>query len=208
MHKLGPISVRTRAELRHVRLVAARADVDTSALGSDGSLQSFGRTSHLLKFLPGLQLDVLTILGFYIYDESYDALNDLVRQCNGWKELRYIHHDSSLIYYAWKSSLGFTDFENGHVSHWYIRRPQQLQWKTDMEERDGHRSRPTVTGYRKTTTTEPPAVLLQPQKRTTVLQARVREHMYSPREKCLKDSEISERKSWSLSGEEVMVTTQ
>ncbi|KPM37950.1 hypothetical protein AK830_g8629 [Neonectria ditissima] len=57
----------------------------------------YHRLLSVLKLLPGLRLDRLTVLGFPIPFLSYAILNQLVLASNGWKELRYISHDSTFL---------------------------------------------------------------------------------------------------------------
>ncbi|KAF8860072.1 hypothetical protein BDZ45DRAFT_741676 [Acephala macrosclerotiorum] len=79
----------------------------------------------LLKLLPGLRLDTLTVLGSKFPGVSqgmidYDALRDLVHYGNGWKELQYITKDSTML------------------------------GNEDLLRRDGAESKATVTIYRAT----------------------------------------------------------
>ncbi|KAK3317353.1 hypothetical protein B0T19DRAFT_479447 [Cercophora scortea] len=100
------------------------------------------RPVSVLKLLPGLRLDVLTVLGGHGSDVNYDALSGLIADGSGWKELRYISCSSAM--------LGFSLFDIMGDRSRYHRKPQPLYWQCMMEDRDGLALKPSVTIYRAT----------------------------------------------------------
>ncbi|EEU33633.1 uncharacterized protein NECHADRAFT_19117, partial [Fusarium vanettenii 77-13-4] len=93
-----------------------------------------------LRLLPGLRLDILTVLGLRTKEVSYDTLNSLIRESCGWKELQYISHSSEV--------LGFAKLERLHFGDESI-----------LEDRDGALSRPPVAIYRSTVSDCPGSVI-------------------------------------------------
>ncbi|KAF5120462.1 hypothetical protein E5D57_013816 [Metarhizium anisopliae] len=77
------------------------------------------RLVHILKLLPGLQLDTFTVLNMYGESVSYDVLNTLIKYGEGWKELRFISHGSSLLGYAQPPDI----FNDEHFNERYQRKP-------------------------------------------------------------------------------------
>lgn len=161
LQKLGNISDTLRGEVRRVRVSG-----HTLMLSFEDD-DVYYRTAQALKLLPGLKLDVLTILGDKLPSVSYQTLDMLIRHSHGWKELRCISHSSEFLGY--KDNMmyfGPSDPMNGL----YMRQPQPSDWQLALERCDGTASKPSVTVYRSKEATAPCAVL-QPAKRTIFSQA-------------------------------------
>jgi hypothetical protein len=101
--------------------------------------------ASVLKLVPQLQLDTLTVLGTcsksFEGDTArgfYETLNDLVALGNGWNELHYVHSDSYLLSFP----------ENGVLWRPYLRKPQPDAWRQALYRRDGPDSGASVTIYR------------------------------------------------------------
>ena len=102
------------------------------------------RPSQALKFVPGLNLDRLTVLGTRGERARYYALDMLIRASDGWKELHYLSHNSLMLGFSTRSALG-DDYLNK-----YSRKPQPAKWQAIMNKRDGKYTNPSVTVYHAT----------------------------------------------------------
>ncbi|KAJ7807620.1 hypothetical protein B0H14DRAFT_2609520 [Mycena olivaceomarginata] len=145
LDKLTTIPAATRALIRHARVFGDPVDVYWNH-----RKVSF-RTSQVLKLLPELALDRLTILGSQNPPFGYDTLNMLVRHGAGWKELYYLAPHSFL--------LSYEHYPQDHPR--YLRMPQPGCWQRVIEERDGTTSGASVVIYL-ATSRHPCSVLLQP----------------------------------------------
>ncbi|KAF9870696.1 hypothetical protein CkaCkLH20_11798 [Colletotrichum karsti] len=139
----------------------------------------FYQLPSVLKILPGLKLDTLTVLGPRSPAISYCTLTGLITESDGWRELRFITHSSSL--------LGFnrpfaTDMVHPHsrqlqghtymvfpndweyVADYYTRRPQPITWRAMLRLRDGESTNPEVDVYR-SVIAESPGSVTDPSKR-------------------------------------------
>ncbi|KAJ7364590.1 hypothetical protein DFH08DRAFT_950162 [Mycena albidolilacea] len=154
LDKLTIIPNATRALIRHARVFG-----DPVKIYWNYGDVSF-RTAQVLKLLPELALDRLTILGPQNPVGCYDTLDMLVRHGAGWKELYYLAHDSTFLAYEhdW-----FQDQRR------YLRMPQPGCWQRAIEERDGATSGASVVIYR-ATSPHPCSVLLQPATRAPFAQ--------------------------------------
>jgi hypothetical protein len=92
-----------------------------------------------------LQLNTITILNLYGGPVSYDVLNTLIKYGDGWKALRFIAQESTLLGYA--QPPGFHD---AHYIERYQRKPEPAHWLSVMERRDGIETEPAVLIYRST----------------------------------------------------------
>lgn len=152
LQKLANISESLRGEIRHVRVSGQ------PLMLSFKEDDIHHRTAQVLKLLPGLKLDVLTILGDKQPDVSYQTLNMLIRHSNGWKELRYISHSSEFL--GFKDELMLFLPSNHALAHLCYRQPQPFDWQSGLERRDGQASRPFVTIHRSKEANVPQAILL------------------------------------------------
>lgn len=98
-----------------------------------------------LKFLPSLKLDRLTVLAGHSSAAAYESLDDLVSSGQGWKELCFISHDSTML--GWR-------LDQPSPFNWLLgakRRPRSSQpshWQSDLDYRDGADSGASVKIYR------------------------------------------------------------
>jgi hypothetical protein len=161
LNKLAIIPITTRKQIRHVRvsgepLVISWEDDDV-----------YYRTAQVLKLLPGLELDTLTILGTRGASIAYHTLNMLVRYSDGWKELHYLSHTSEFLGY--KDDMPVLGLPDPMIDQ-YLRQPQPTEWQSVLEQRDGQASNPSVVLYRASVPAMPGAVL-QPGTRKPFTQA-------------------------------------
>ena len=149
----------TRAQIRRVRVGARKLE-----LGFPGSkFRACYGLASTLKLVPGLNLDVLTVLGSSGGDgdglrHDYETLDGLVREGSGWRELRFISKSSALLGYAnvVPSFLALDEDDGGggggggagarECRFW--RKPQPAHWRGVMNERDGEVAEPSVMVYR------------------------------------------------------------
>ncbi|KAI1326515.1 hypothetical protein F5Y16DRAFT_421820 [Xylariaceae sp. FL0255] len=134
MDKLAALPSSKMSKIRHIRL---RGDMVTLYGDRDNFFYSYALVS-VLKLLPSLNLDTLTVL---TEDGDYSEVNRLVLFGQSWKELRYISRCSSIL----GGPFHFT--EHGY---WWRRRVQPSHWIGILNSRDGIHSHPSVTIYRST----------------------------------------------------------
>ena len=92
-----------------------------------------------LRFIPSLQLDVLTVLESSMAPlYQHHVIDTLIKHSSGWKELRYIGQSSMVLAYA-QNSIGRCHDEVGTT--------QPSNWQRAMIDRDGD-SQPSVVIYR------------------------------------------------------------
>ncbi|EED17403.1 conserved hypothetical protein [Talaromyces stipitatus ATCC 10500] len=136
LDKLSELPSTTLSQIRYIRV------------GDDDDV--YYRLVWVLKLLPDLCLDTLSVLGMSNGDIAYDTLSGLVKYGNGWKELRYITPNSEM--------LGFKRLDL-FMADPYWRQPQPSTWNDILIQRDGLDSRASVTIYRSTQSGTPGAVL-------------------------------------------------
>ncbi|KAL7800322.1 hypothetical protein V8C37DRAFT_364871 [Trichoderma ceciliae] len=140
LDKLSKIPLETRSMIRHVRVSGQPLVI----MFMDDDI--YYRTYQVLKLLPGLKIDRLTVLSYKVAEVAYETLDFLVKYSDGWKELHYISQTSAFI--AYKRNLftwgGDPDRDR------YLREPQPAGWQRDLEDRDGSKSGASVTIYRST----------------------------------------------------------
>jgi hypothetical protein len=141
LDRLAGIPIDVRGQIRHMRLtddllvvVKSEGDVDEHQL--------IYRTAQVLKLLPGLKLDTLTVYGMISPEDSFATLDMLVRYSDGWKELRFISSTTAIL-----------GFQYQPISNQPLRQPQPSDWQNALEQRDGQASRPSAMVYRSTDTT-------------------------------------------------------
>jgi hypothetical protein len=132
LDKLAGIPIAVRGQIRHVRIADEPLILLKYERDSDDELEY--RTAQVLRLLPGLKLDTLTVDG-----GDYATLDVLVRYSDGWKELRFISPNSRFL---GRESGPSTDPSDP------LRQPQPSDWQNALEQRDGQASRPSVVVYR------------------------------------------------------------
>lgn len=126
LDKLTALDSQILSKLRHMRYSERRLAVELRA--RNGNPVGFAyRLAHILKLLPGLCLDTLTVFGHMLERSRYSELDELINHSNGWKELCYVSHDSAM--------LGFTNSDSW--LHLQQRAPQPSTWTQALTNRDG-----------------------------------------------------------------------
>jgi hypothetical protein len=138
LNKLTGLSIDTLSQIRHIRVTGTHV-----RLPGPGYSETFYPLVSTLKILPGLQLDQLTVLDGMPERFSYDVLNRLIVEGNGWKTLRYICEGSRMLGFAY-----LTSDTSPEARPRYSRKLQPMHWQIVMESRDGVASNPSVTIYR------------------------------------------------------------
>jgi hypothetical protein len=90
LKKFSGIPTALLKQIRHVRVLGDVIELTPSE-------EYYYCTARILRLLPGLELDRLTVLGARDPVLSYETLNMLVRYSDGWKELYYLAHNSKLL---------------------------------------------------------------------------------------------------------------
>ncbi|KAL2023280.1 hypothetical protein VTK56DRAFT_3018 [Thermocarpiscus australiensis] len=129
LDRLTTLTPAVLSTVRHVRVRGGNL-----MLRYQGNRFVLYRLPSLLKLLPGLRLETLTVFGCDATCTSYETLDDLIQESSGWKELRYVHHSALL---AFPESRPFRR-----------RKPQPWHWQRVLEDRDGSLSKPSVVIYR------------------------------------------------------------
>lgn len=140
--KLSALPTATLSKIRHLRVREENVYLDFD-------IQTYiADVAHLLKLLPGLQLDTLAVLASPDCEPSvhYRALNALIHYSDGWKELRFIYRCSTLFGY----SHDYDIYASASYNEQSQRKPQPTHWMSVMRHRDGIDSHPSVTIYRST----------------------------------------------------------
>jgi hypothetical protein len=93
LDKLSQLSLTTLSQIRHIHtrghtLMLTPPDSDDDV---------YYRLVWALKLLPSLQLEALTVLGQSDGLMDYDTLGGLIEHGDGWRELRYITRDSTML---------------------------------------------------------------------------------------------------------------
>lgn len=136
---LTELPTKTIAAIRHIRVNGRPFMLSLP----DGDV--YYRLAWVMKLVPHLQLNTLTVLGGCATNIAggsaqvdYDTLDDLIAHGTGWKELHYITPNSMF--------LGFHKTErNGKT---YLRKPQPHTWISALYERDGSDSGASLIIYR------------------------------------------------------------
>ena len=137
LDKLSTLPSTTLSQIRHVRtggrplMLRPIGDIDDVSY----------RLVWVLKLLRGLRLDKLTVLGPSSGGMAYDTLDGLIRYGNGWRELRFITPNSTMI--------ALPEFEMS-MGYGYRRKRQPGTWDEVVRQRDGASSGASITVYRST----------------------------------------------------------
>ncbi|RDL33122.1 uncharacterized protein BP5553_08561 [Venustampulla echinocandica] len=98
------------------------------------------RLVWLLKLLPALHLDDLTVIGPIDGKIAYDTLQGLIQYGNGWRTLRFISQHWSVLSFSIKADI------YGAEPHWRSPKPSTPEEKI-IHQRDGAQSGASVTTY-------------------------------------------------------------
>ena len=126
--------------LEQVRYVQTRGD--SPMIWSERvNQETFCPFAYILKLIPKLRLERLTVHGCNHAEIMYEAIDSLVKHGNGWRELHFITPDSL--------ALAFPSHERSkEVPFW--RKPQPGFWNEELLRRDGPDSGASVKIYRST----------------------------------------------------------
>ncbi|TGJ85810.1 hypothetical protein E0Z10_g2956 [Xylaria hypoxylon] len=129
--KLSALPLDAVAEIRHVRVCDIPHEKSLILLDQP--------VFTVLKQLPCLQLDRLTVLGGDDARGAYRTIEYLVVDGSGWKELHYISKNSAVLSESIRPSTDHT-----------LLRLQPSRWQQKLEDRDGALAKPLVTIYKST----------------------------------------------------------
>ncbi|RYP80754.1 hypothetical protein DL769_002301 [Monosporascus sp. CRB-8-3] len=150
LNKLTVVPADTLSKIRYLRVRGDMLTLTWPAYEYGVPLAS------VFKLLPGLKLNTLTVLRGHVDLISYGSLSGLIADGDGWKELRYISHSSSLLGYAalndpsipWDPNNPFMPWDPNWWPPAYLRKPQPEFWRGLLSSRDGVSSNPSVAIYR------------------------------------------------------------
>ncbi|KAJ5995891.1 hypothetical protein N7481_002868 [Penicillium waksmanii] len=161
LDKLSTLPLSTLSGIRHIRVGGG----ELKLCHLDDPYPIFYSIPWVLKLLPSLQVDTLTVLGPVRGHASYTMMSEFIQHSTGWKELHFITPNSNML-----------DFE---IVRFFagvppiLREPQPSTWKTVLSSRDGPDTGTSVTIYRSTQSDSPGAVL-DPQTREPLEQKKNR----------------------------------
>jgi hypothetical protein len=136
MDKLSTLPGKTLSAIRHVRTGGRPVMMEPP----DNDDDVYYRVPFVLKLLPGLRLDSLTVLGDTGPEVAYQTIEFFINYGHGWKELRFITHTSEV--------LAFKTMNDIFGPPMYQREPQPRAWNEAILRRDGRDSGASVTIYR------------------------------------------------------------
>ena len=146
LDKLSTLPSITLSQIRHVCTGGRLLMLQPS--GADNDVYCY-KLVWVLKLLPGLRLDKLTVLGPSGGKVAYDILEELIKYGNGWRELHFIAPNSTM--------LGFAKIDM-FMADPFRRKPQPSTWDEILRQRDGANSGASVTVYRSTQSNAPGTV--------------------------------------------------
>jgi hypothetical protein len=139
LDKFSTLPLDTLSQIRHVRTRGHTLPLRPPGYPGYRTPLEY-RLVEVLKLLPGLRLDILTVLGRNQGTMNYDTLGGLIEFGGGWRELRYITRDFTM--------LGFKSGPPMTPPFW--RRPQPTDWNKNLLKCDRTDPPSTVTIYRST----------------------------------------------------------
>jgi len=137
LNKLSDMPESTVSRIRHLRLIGS--PMMRYLKGFDDLMY---RHESIFQLVPALRLECLTIFAIAPAAPEYDALTNLVNRGNGWKELRYVTRNSSMLGFSPSRSHGSR--ETGDI----CRQPQPSSWNKRLVNRDGEDSGSSVEVFR------------------------------------------------------------
>lgn len=155
LDKLADLKPRTLGRLRHMRYSGERK-LMLPLRADDGNhkMCTYG-LCEILKLLPGLCLDRLTVLSEPMAQRKNRRLNSMIEHSNGWKELCYLSNNSAIL------GFGGSDKVFG-MYEWYgeLRAPQPSTWSQALIGRDGPTA--SVSVYRSSDATASGSMISKP----------------------------------------------
>lgn len=143
LNRLTALPRDTLSKIRHLRVSGARL-----VYMIWGGGEEYYYLAGMLKLLPGLQLDQLTVIGTPDSSVNNDTLLGLLRDSAGWKTLRFIHPNSRLLGFPPVQPEGSPAMSDELAGKYRIRRKNQHLWQEVLEYRDGKDSSPSAAVYR------------------------------------------------------------
>lgn len=146
LDKLADLDRQTLGKLRHLRYSCEHSLELTTGVMENGEYLGWSyQLPDILKLLPGLRLDRLTVVGQSLAQCRYLRLDSLIKHSDGWKELYFLSNNSVM--------LGFGKFDKMFGKYpWNaaqgLRAPQPSTWIEALATRDGPTA--SVTIYRST----------------------------------------------------------
>jgi hypothetical protein len=176
LDKLADIPITLRKQIRHVCVSGSELTI-----AYDEGYNTSCKTAHVLKMLPGLELNTLTVIGTGVSrpSESFHNLDRLICHSDGWRELHYLSDNPEPLAYK----LDVTVDSPWDAKADYSPRPQPSDWQNTLEQRDGQASHPSVVAYQATTFIPAPGAivpLLHPCMQEIFTQAATKEHVQKP----------------------------
>ncbi|KAM0692947.1 hypothetical protein Q7P36_007504 [Cladosporium allicinum] len=152
LNKLADLPITLREQICHV-CVSGRELM----IVYDEESESSYNTAQILKLLPGLKLDTLTVVGTRALGpfESFYNLDLMIRHSDGWKELHYLSDNSEPLAYK----VDGNDAAPWETNPEYSPCPQPSDWQNTVEQRDGQASHPSVAIYQATPIAAPGAAM-------------------------------------------------
>lgn len=138
------------SQLRHMHVFG-----DTVEICADYQHRVYYRSASLFRFLPGLRLDTLTVFSLRSSRANHEALDGLISEGCGWKQLRYISNHSEMLTFTRKPYPRNASAEEKELEG----NSQPAHWQSVLEDRDGALSRPSVAIYRSTVANRPGSIL-------------------------------------------------
>jgi hypothetical protein len=135
LDKLSPLPSSMLSEIRHIR--TGGQPLMLQPVGYDDDV--YYRPVWVMKLLPSLRLDTLTVFGSNIPEVAYDTLEGFIEHGNGWKELCLIVRDSAMLSFESRDMW---------MANPYRRKPQPSTWNNTLRLRDGDSSGTNLTIYR------------------------------------------------------------
>lgn len=135
LDNLSALPSTTLSQIRHI--CVSGYSISLKPIGEDHPVTY--SLVWVLKLLPALYLDTLTVIDSNSGAFSYDALGGLVKYGNGWKQLHFITPNSDM--------LGFQRLYLFTVDELW-RKPQPSTWNKILMQQDGVDSGASVTIYR------------------------------------------------------------
>lgn len=151
LDRLSTLPLSMLSGIRHLRVDGVGLDF-VSVTGYD---EIYHRLVWMLKLLPGLRLDRLTVIGSPVADLAYDTLRSLIEDGTGWKELHFMTPNPDMFNLIRPGSTG------GQPGY----EPQPSTWNDILCKRDGANFGACITIHRSIPLDTPGAISNQDESR-------------------------------------------
>lgn len=99
LDKLTTLPATIISKLRHMRVGISPTELNWYLVRLNRVMVNYSLTSTL-KLVPSLRLDTLTVVSYTDGYMEYNALERLVQDSTGWRELRFSSRDSKILGYS------------------------------------------------------------------------------------------------------------